>query len=96
MNRRSLSLRPEILIYVVLLAGAALLRCARLDWPPLDDAEAGHALAAAAQVARRGMRAGLKAVYRLRPPTTLTAPSRDRSGKRCQRGIVQPAGSPSS
>ena len=49
MNRRSLSLRPEILIYVVLLAGAALLRWARLDWPPLDDAEAGHALAAAAQ-----------------------------------------------
>jgi hypothetical protein len=62
MNRPGVSLRPEALIYLLLIVGAALLRWTRLDWPPLNDAEAQHALAAAAD-ARSSSRAPTPSEY---------------------------------
>ena len=49
MNRRGPTLPAEALLYVLLLAGASILRGALLGWPPLNDAEAGQALVAAAE-----------------------------------------------
>src|SRR3972149_2312274 len=49
MNRRGPPLPAEALLYVLRLAGASILRGALLGWPPLNDAEAGQALVAAAE-----------------------------------------------
>jgi hypothetical protein len=48
MNRRFLRLPLEAILYLVVLALGACLRLISLGWPPLTDAEATHALSAAA------------------------------------------------
>jgi hypothetical protein len=46
MNNRRSPLSIELLLYLVLLAITVWVRMARLDWLPLSDREAGHALTA--------------------------------------------------
>lgn len=46
MRDTSRGVRLEAVVYLIIILVAALLRLARLDWPPLTDPEAGRALAA--------------------------------------------------